>query len=182
MIKDLADPGVFQKLIDQLFARDWVVYSKRPFKRSTTVLKYLSRYAYKIAISNHRIIKVEDGQVYFTYKDYSDGNKKKTIKLDALEFIRRFLLHILPDRYMKIRYYGLLSNSCRKECIALCRELLGVEGGPEDEEGESLEAYEDWIELRAHIFEHELFICPRCKKGHLILIDEPYHHGRGRSP
>jgi hypothetical protein len=87
---------------------EWVVYSKPPFKDAETLIDYLGRYTHRIAIGNHRILKMEDGQVFFSWRDYADGNKKKIMKLEASEFIRRFLLHVLPEKFVKLRYYGLL--------------------------------------------------------------------------
>jgi hypothetical protein len=86
---------------------EWVVYSKPPFKDAETLIDYLGRYTHRIAIGNHRILKMEDGQVFFSWRDYADGNKKKIMKLEASEFIRRFLLHVLPEKFVKLRYYGL---------------------------------------------------------------------------
>ena len=90
------------------------------------VFEYLGRYTHRIAIGNHRILKIEDGKVSFLWRDYADGNRNKIMTLDAFEFIRRFLLHVLPDRFVKIRYYGLLGNRNRKAMLSKCRKFLGV--------------------------------------------------------
>ena len=168
----------FQKLIDKLFKCEWVVFSKRPFKKPETVLEYLSRYAYKVAISNHRIIKVEDDHVYFKYKDYKDDSKKKIMRLNAFEFIRRFLLHILPERFMKIRYYGLLANKCREKNLSICRDLLGVKATETD----LLEIYKDWKKLYGYVAGEDVFCCPHCKKGKLVFFKDLSSRGSGRSP
>lgn len=118
--KELAEKKDFQKLIDKLYKKEWVVYSEPPFKNATYVLEYLGRYTHKVAISNHRILKIEDGKVTFKWRDYKDNNKNKAMTLDAFEFIRRFLLHILPRSFVKIRHYGTLSNRNRKAKLKKC--------------------------------------------------------------
>ena len=116
----------FTSFLKGLYAKEWVVYAKPPFNGPETVLGYLGRYTHRIAITNHRIIGMEDGKVSFLWKDYADGNKQKVMTLDAFEFIRRFLLHVLPDGFVKIRHFGFLSNRHRKECLEACRMLLGA--------------------------------------------------------
>jgi hypothetical protein len=103
-----------------------VVYCKPPFKGPETVIAYPGRYTHRIAVTNHRIIDIENGKISFFWKDYADGNKTKIVTLDCFEFIRRFLLHVLPDGFVKIRYYGLPGNRNRKEDLALCRIAIGV--------------------------------------------------------
>jgi hypothetical protein len=165
-IEELSDHHKFQTLIDNLYKKEWVVFSKRPFKKPETVLEYLSRYTYKVAISNHRIIKVEDDHVYFRYKDYADGGKQKVMRITAFEFIRRFLLHILPKRFTKIRYYGLLANKCREKNIAICRELLGVKVTESDLD----RVYADWKALYGFVTGEDVMKCPYCGKGKLIFF------------
>ena len=114
-VSHLAQPSAFNALITALYGKKWVVYCKPPFKRTRDVIDYLGRYTHRIAISNHRIVKFEDDRVSFRWRDYADGNKTKVMTLDADEFIRRFLLHVLPDRFVKIRHYGLLGNRCRRD-------------------------------------------------------------------
>jgi hypothetical protein len=116
----------FTALLNALYSKEWVVYAKPPFNGPETVLKYLGRYTHRIAITNHRIKSMEEGKVSFSWKDYADGNKKKIMTLDAFEFIRRFLLHVLPPGFVKIRHVGFLSNRNRKACLELCRAALGV--------------------------------------------------------
>jgi hypothetical protein len=103
----------------------WVVYAKAPFAGPQQVLEYVSRYTHRIAISNRRILSFTNNQVTFEYRDYGDGNRKKVMTLDAVEFLRRFLLHVLPDRFVRIRYFGFMSNQKRGKSIARARELLG---------------------------------------------------------
>ena len=111
-----------------LYARDWVVYSKRPFGGPAQVLKYLARYTHRVAISNGRLVKLEAGRVTFRYKDYADSHRPKTMTLDAVEFLRRFVQHILPKGFMKIRHYGLLANGQRQTRLTQCRRLLLAAG------------------------------------------------------
>jgi hypothetical protein len=109
-----------------LYAKDWVVYSKRPFGGPEQVLKYLARYTHRVAISNARLVALRDGQVTFRYHDYADGRRPKTMTLEAVEFLRRFVQHVLPKGFVKIRHYGLLANAQREARLALCRRLLLV--------------------------------------------------------
>lgn len=168
----------FQRLIDTLFKKEWVVFSKRPYKKPETVLEYLSRYTYKVAISNYRIIKVEDDYVFFQYKDYADGNKKKVMRLNAFEFIRRFLLHVLPERFTKIRYYGLLANKCREKNLAVCRELLGVKATEHDLQ----KIYDDWKTLYGYVTGEDVFKCPHCESGKLVFYKNLSSRQGARGP
>jgi hypothetical protein len=123
----------FSDLIDQLWKKDWVVYSKPPFDGPEKVLDYLGRYTHRVAIANHRILKIEDGLVTFRYRDRTDADKCKQMTITAGEFIRRFLLHVLPDSYVRIRHYGFLANRCKKQDLVRCREL--DHGGDDKAEG-----------------------------------------------
>ena len=105
---------------------DWVVYAKRPFAGPEQVLDYVGRYTHRVAISNNRLVSMDNGKVRFRWKDYRDDNRQKTMTLSAEEFIRRFLIHVLPDGFHRIRYFGFLSNCHRAQKLALCRELLGM--------------------------------------------------------
>src|SRR5450631_205975 len=107
--------------------KDWVVYAKQPFAGPEEVLKYVARYTHRVAISNNRLLNIDDRKVGFRWKDYRDGNRQKTMTLDGGEFMRRFLIHVLPDGFHRIRYFGFLSNCQRARKLALCRELLGME-------------------------------------------------------
>jgi hypothetical protein len=124
----LAAPGGGDGWWSALYARDWVVYSKRPFGGPAQVLKYLARYTHRVAISNGRLVKLEAGRVTFRYKDYADNHRPKTMTLDAVEFLRRFAQHILPKGFMKIRHYGLLANGQRQARLTQCRRLLLAAG------------------------------------------------------
>ena len=115
----------FERLVSAAVRSDWVVYAKPPFGGPEVVLKYLARYTHRVAISDGRLLDFEDGIVRFRYKDYAHGNRKRVMKLSASEFVRRFLLHVLPAGFVRIRHYGILSNRHRQEDLALCREWLG---------------------------------------------------------
>jgi Putative transposase/Transposase zinc-binding domain len=125
----LADKRAFKRLLAPLRRIDWIVYCKDPFGGPEQVLRYLSRYTHRIAISNRRLISADDGSIAFRWKDYriSGPGRWKTMRLDPHEFIRRFLLHVLPKGFHRIRHYGLLANANRAESIAKARELLGAE-------------------------------------------------------
>jgi len=120
----LADGDAWAHWLAPLQAKDWVVYAKPPFGGPEQVLKYLARYTHRVAISNHRLVKLEDGQVTFRYKDYADDQRQKTLTLSAEEFLRRFVQHVLPKGFVKVRHYGLLANRQRQEKLTLCRRLL----------------------------------------------------------
>jgi Putative transposase len=107
--------------------KDWVVYAKGPFAGPEQVLKYVARYTHRVAISNDRLLNITDGKVQFRWKDYRGGNRHKTMALPVEEFIRRFLLHVLPEGFQRIRYYGFLANRYRVEKLALCRQLLQIQ-------------------------------------------------------
>ena len=115
----------FRKLLCGLYRREWVVYAKRPFGGSEQVIQYLGRYTHRVAISNRRIQSVKEGKVSFTYKDYRQDSRKKLMTLDAVEFLRRFLQHILPSGFHKIRYYGILATRNRKTKLARLQRSLG---------------------------------------------------------
>ena len=122
----LADAATFHAFVRPLYRKDWVVYAKRPFGGPAQVLKYLASYTHRVAISNHRLVKLEEGRVTFRYKDYADQAHHKTMTLDALEFLRRFVQHVLPSGFVKVRHYGLLANRFRAQRLATCRRLLLV--------------------------------------------------------
>ena len=125
----LLHPDAFSSFLDGLYAIDWVVFSKPVFKCADHVLKYLGRYTHRVAISDHRITAFSDDTVSFSYLDNKDGGKKKVLTLSSHEFIRRFLLHVLPHRFVKFRHYGFLSNRFRAEKVALCRRLIARQRG-----------------------------------------------------
>ena len=163
-LESLAQPAAFDALCRKAGQMEWVVYTKRPFGGPEQVLKYLARYTHRVAISNQRLLSLADGRVTFEWKDYADGNQSKTMTLDAVEFIRRFLLHVLPSGFVHIRHFGFLANRKRKEKLALCRSLLAV---PQM----IIEAAADSPGGCDSTTEEELFRrCPVCKTGRLIRI------------
>jgi hypothetical protein len=123
--RELADPRRFAGWMDELRQTDWVVYAKPPFGGPEQVLKYLARYTHRVAISNHRLVSLDDRSVSFRWKDYADGNAPRTMTLDGVEFVRRFLQHVLPAGFVRIRHFGFLANRCRDDKLARCRALLG---------------------------------------------------------
>jgi hypothetical protein len=122
----LADAGRFAALVTQLWATPWVVYAKRPFGGPTQVLQYLGRYTHRIAISNARLVSLTDGVVQFRWKDYADRGRTKIMALGVEEFLRRFLLHVLPRGFVRIRHFGLLANRQRRTLIARAQDLLAA--------------------------------------------------------
>jgi len=122
----LAEPAAWGTLIRALYQKEWVVYAKEPFGGPEHVLTYLTGYTHRVALSNRRLVKVEDDRVTFTWKDYADGCRQREMTLEAVEFVRRFALHIIPKGLVRIRHYGLLAHRDRGERLALCRSLLGV--------------------------------------------------------
>lgn len=144
------------------WSKKWVVYAKKPFSGPEQVLEYLGRYTHRIAISNHRIKSIDNGKVVFTYKDRAHGNITKKMPLDAMEFIRRFLLHVLPNRFMKIRYYGFLANINKKKAVLLIRRLIGVDMGVRVFVKETIQ------EKMLRLTGRDILLCPHCKKGHMV--------------
>ena len=124
-----AEPAALARWFASLYAKEWVVYAKRPFGGPERVLKYLARYTHRVAISNSRLLELRDGRVTFRYKDYADAHRQKTMTLEADEFLRRFVQHVLPRSFVKVRHYGLLANAQREARLAVCRRLLLVANG-----------------------------------------------------
>lgn len=157
--EELHFPGLissiqWKSLIKELYHKDWAVYSKPPFTGPETVVAYLGRYIHRVAITNHRLIGIENGRLSFFWKDYGDGNKGKVMVLDVSEFIGRFLLHVLPDGFVKIRYLGLFANRIRKTSIEMWRELLGV--------AKSHDACETWQKMLLRLTGTDVTCCPLC--------------------
>ena len=160
------DKKNFQNLIDEMFKKEWVVYIKESFKNSDSVIEYLSKYTHRIAISNHRIISVKDGIVTFSYKDYEDNNKKKTLSIPVFQFMKRFLTHIVPYRFVRIRYFGLLSNSTKRKNIDRCREYYKIR--------EKKSVKRTWQEILKNVTGVDICVCQKCKKGKMIVKDIIY--------
>ncbi len=122
----LSQPRAFHALLHRLRRREWVVYSKPPFGGPEHVLKYLARYTHRVAISNGRLLSLDNGQVRFRWRDSKHNNRSGVMTLDAVEFIRRFLLHVLPSGFVKIHHFGLLANRNRHQALAVCRFHLNA--------------------------------------------------------
>jgi len=181
----LADPGRFHDRLRAAARTEWVVYAKPPFGGPEAVLKYLARYTHRVAISNSRLIELKDGRVSFRSKDYARGGRERTTILEAPEFLRRFLQHVLPSGFVRIRHYGFLANRHRQEKVALCRALLGVRSTPEALLPGISAPPDGTIRDRSRTS-----VCPACGEGRLVIIGElsPDPLGRegverfGRSP
>ena len=145
---------------------EWVVYAKRPFAGPEQVLDYVGRYTHRVAISNNRLLDIDNEKVSFRYKDYRHESQQKTMTLDAEEFIRRFLLHILPDGFQRIRYYGFLGNRYREEKLARCRELLGMPVC----EPPALHDTDDYRDRYEELTGASLRTCPVCHQGHMVSM------------
>jgi hypothetical protein len=118
-------PAAWRQFLTTLQQTEWVVYAKPPLPGPQRVLRYLARYTHRVAITNRRLLACDDGQVTFRWKDYQRGNRQRLMTLDAVEFIRRFLLHVLPRGFQRMRHYGFFANGQRKGKLPRCRELLG---------------------------------------------------------
>ena len=177
-LRELEHPNDFEGLLETLRHKDWVVYAKPPFGGPRQVLKYLARYTHRVAISNQRLLSVDNGKVSFRYKDYSQASRHRTMTLDAVEFLRRFLLHVLPKGFVRIRYYGFLANRNRSEKLQRVRALLGQ--APLSSSAQlDLPASEDSTNEIPPFQTSEL--CPACKKGRLIPLAPPIG-AAGRRP
>lgn len=154
-------PASFQKLLASLYQKEWVVYCKPPFKHAGAVLEYLGRYTHRVAISNSRIVKLEDDHVTFKWRDYKDNKKQKEMTVTADEFIRRFLIHVLPHGFTRIRHYGFLSSRHKGARLPLCKKLTCtlVPDVPETKR--------TTLELLQQMLGEKFAICPCCGVGHM---------------
>ena len=158
------DPKSFKELICACQEKEWIIYTKEPFDGPIQVLKYLGRYTHRVAICNNRIVSIDKGKVIFTYKDRKHDNAIRTLPLNADEFIRRFLLHVLPDGFMKIRYFGFLSSCIKRKSITLIRSQLGIDESFRPPLKESVQ------EMMLRLTGIDIRKCPRCKTGNLVLV------------
>jgi len=152
--------------VQALREKNWVVYAKRPFGSPQTVLDYLGRYTHRVALSNDRILSAQNGQVTFTYRDRKDKDRLKSMALGAQEFIRRFLLHVLPDGFMRIRHFGFLANRVKKRALPQCRKLLGLSPALPEMPKRSAQ------DLLRELTGIDLSRCPSCKLGTMIVVGE----------
>jgi hypothetical protein len=162
--RHLHEPAAFRRYLAPFWNKPWVVYTKRPFAGPVQVLDYVGRYTHRVAISNNRLLSMANGKVRFRYKDYRDGNRQKTMTLDGEEFIRRFLIHVLPTGFHRIRYFGFLGNRQRARKLERCRELLGM--APATPAG-PLADYRDRFEA---LTGQSLRQCPHCQAGIMVVI------------
>ena len=154
----------FKQLINCVSKKRWIAYAKRPFAGPQQVLEYLGRYTHRVAISNYRIISIDNRRVTFTYRDRQNNDEIKKMTLDAAEFIRRFLLHVLPKGFFKIRYFGFLSHTNKKQLIPLIRELIDADSILPEKINESIS------EMMLRLTGIDISCCPKCKKGKMIAI------------
>jgi hypothetical protein len=163
-LKLLGEKRNFIEWLTRVAGTEWVVYAKPPFGGPRQVLKYLARYTHRVAISNQRLITLDDGRVTFRWKNYAHANEPATMTLKAEEFIRRFLLHVLPKGFVKIRHFGFLANRCRRDNVLLCRELLATSStglpGPARHDSQSDEPEADRVDR-----------CPRCNVGSMRPVE-----------
>jgi hypothetical protein len=164
-IEELKEASAFKRFLSDLYHQEWVVYCKPPLKNLQKVMDYLGRYTHRVALSNDRLVKREGNQVTFRWRDSADTNKIKWLTLEAFEFIRRFLLHVLPDHFVKIRYYGILSHRSRKGKLLRCKRLLGVLTNKDPQEVPK----ETWEDLLTRITGIDPRVCPLCGKGKWVL-------------
>jgi len=173
-IADIGTNAGFKKLKNQLFSKEWVVYSKQPFGGPKQVLSYLSRYTHRVAISNNRILDMGNNTITFSYRDRKNDNEKKSMPLKANEFIRRFLLHALPKKLMRIRHSGFLANRCKKKDLLKCRKILEQDNISEKLSSKSVK------ELMFELTGQDISTCPFCKKGKLNkMLKIPEQTGPG---
>ncbi len=166
-LQELEQEQVFAGYLAPLRNVDWCVYAKRPFAGPQQVLDYVGRYTHRVAISNNRLLNIDNDQVSFSWKDYRNNQQQKTMTLSAAEFIRRFLLHVLPDGFQRIRYYGFLSNRYRQQKLAQCRQLLGM-ASAEKPPCSSARDYRDRYE---ELTGSSLRECPACHQGRMVLLE-----------
>jgi hypothetical protein len=160
-----AEARSFDGLLEGLRKKPWVVYAKKPFGSPTHVLDYLGRYIHRVALSNNRICSVHHGEVTFAYRDRRNQHRRKSMTLHAEEFIRRFLLHVIPKNFMRVRHYGFLANHA-KDCLSKCRQLIGLTPAPPPPPPCSTE------ELMLALTGIDIYRCPLCQKGTLVWVSQ----------
>jgi predicted Zn-ribbon and HTH transcriptional regulator len=160
-----AEARSFDGLLEGLRKKPWVVYAKKPFGSPAHVLDYLGRYTHRVALSNNRICSVHNGEVTFAYRDRKNQDRRKWMTLDAEEFIRRFLLHVIPKGFVRVRHYGFLANHS-KDCLSKCRQLIGLTPAPPPPPQRSTE------ELMLALTGIDIHRCPLCQKGTLVWVSQ----------
>ena len=164
-LASLAEPEAFATWLRELRQHDWIVYAKRPFAGPTQLLEYLGRYTHRVAISNERLVSHTDGVVRFRWRDYADGDRVKIMTLAAEEFIRRFLLHVVPGGFVRIRHFGFLANRTRRAKLARCRALLAQPPAP------AASAIESVAALMRRLTGIDIDRCPVCQQGQLHVTE-----------
>jgi hypothetical protein len=159
-LSTFAEKANFGKLLDQAYRREWVVYAKPPFGGPEQVLRYLAHYTHRVAISNHRILGISDGEVTFLWKDYAHANRKRKMTLPAGEFLRRFFLHVLPPRFVRIRHFGFMANRWRKARLTICRALLAPQSTAAIVNSASSTSADAKLPL-----------CPVCRSGRMHIVE-----------
>jgi hypothetical protein len=167
-LEALRGPQAFSRHLEPVRKLEWVVYAKPPFAGPRQVVDYVGRYTHRVAISNHRIVDIEGGQVKFRWRDYRDNNQEKTMLLSADEFTRRFLLHLLPSRFHRIRYYGFLGNRHRKEKLEHCHRLLGM--APASDSFPLPATPENYRDRYERLTGRSLRECPVCHRGRMATV------------
>ncbi len=165
--RDLNDTQEYEAFIRRCRDPEWMVYSKPLFGGPDQVLDYQGRYTHRVAISNDRLVKMHDGKVTFRWRNYKAGNELKTTTLDAHEFIRRFLLHVVPRRFVRIRHYGIVANPHSEQNIALCRQLLDVKLGHVPGSFPT----ENWMEHFEKLTGEFICLCPVCRQGRMVPVE-----------
>ena len=166
-LQHLSERAEFLRQLAPVRTIEWVVYAKPPFAGPQQVLDYVGRYTHRIAISNDRLLAIDDDKVRFRWRDYRNNNRLGTMTLTAEEFIRRFLLHVLPEGFQRIRYYGFLCNRYREQKLAHCRELLGMAKDP----SVACDRSDDYRDHYEAVMGVSLKECPVCHRGRMILLD-----------
>ncbi len=166
--RELAEPTPWQRLLAALRDKEWVVYAKEPLREPQHVLKYLARYTHRVGISNHRLVSLADGQVTFRYKDYQRGHRLRPLTLEAVEFLRRLMLHVPPHGFHRLRHFGFLANRVRQEKLAQCRSLLGQATRPP--------AQQEAVDLKTPAVSaaEPGSVCPVCQHGRMQLVQTLY--------
>jgi hypothetical protein len=160
----MTDPQAFSVWLKSHWRTEWVVYCKRPFAGPAQVLEYLGRYTHRVAISNHRLVDVSDTEVAFRWKDYRHHDNQRTMRLHPHEFMRRFLQHVLPPGFVRLRHGGFLANRHRRAKLARCRELLQAPEAPKV-------AGVDWKTLLEQLTGRPIDLCPNCGCGRLVCVE-----------
>jgi hypothetical protein len=163
-LQALSNDGRFRAWLTRLYTKPWVVYAKRPFGGPEQVLKYLAGYTHRVAIANRRLLSLENGRVRFRYKDYARNHEPRVMELDGVEFLRRFLLHVLPTGFVRIRHYGFLANRCRREKVPRCTQLIANASGtpPCPSVATSIDREAGASPTR----------CPQCGEGSMVIIEK----------